>query len=79
MSTTDKFQTTANGRRSRFFERDGLWYFATREGIDVGPFDQLDEAKEGADIFLQYINAHPEQTASDATADFIKQNQASAL
>jgi hypothetical protein len=33
-------------RSERFFHVDGVWLFATREGIDVGPFDSELEAKQ---------------------------------
>ena len=32
-------------RAERFFQVDGVWFFATREGIDVGPFDSEADAK----------------------------------
>ena len=60
MYAADK-STPPKGRKSRFFEREGLWYFATREAIDVGPFETYDEAKEGADMFLDYVNEHPNE------------------
>ena len=32
-------------RSGRFFTADGQWYFATREGTNVGPFESLNEAR----------------------------------
>lgn len=32
-------------RSDRFFQVDGVWFFATREGIDVGPFNSEADAK----------------------------------
>ncbi|MCB1662760.1 MAG: hypothetical protein KDI20_09180 [Pseudomonadales bacterium] len=31
------------------------WYFSTREGTDVGPFDSRDEASSGLQDFIQFI------------------------
>ncbi len=33
-------------RSDRFFQRDGKWFFYTREAVETGPFDNLAEAKE---------------------------------
>lgn len=33
-------------RSDRFFQMNGVWFFSTREGIDVGPFDSEVEAKK---------------------------------
>ena len=33
-------------RAERFFQVDGVWFFSTREGIDVGPFDSEIDAKK---------------------------------
>ncbi len=32
-------------RSNRYFNVDSVWFFSTREGIDVGPFDSEEEAK----------------------------------
>ena len=36
--------TLDHERRNRFFQREHRWYFATREGRDMGPFGTRDEA-----------------------------------
>lgn len=33
-------------RSNRFFQVQGIWFFSTREGIDVGPFDSESHARE---------------------------------
>lgn len=33
-------------RSGRYFQADGAWFFSTREGIDVGPFETEAEAKK---------------------------------
>ena len=60
-----KLQQPMKERKSRYFCREGLWFFATREGIDIGPFDTQQEAIEGARVFLEFISAQPQKTAQD--------------
>jgi len=52
-------------RQSRFFKKDDLWYFSTREGIDIGPFDSKEEASEGASVYLDFISSEPNKTAEE--------------
>lgn len=33
-------------RSGRYFQADGAWFFSTREGIDVGPFETEGDAKK---------------------------------
>lgn len=48
-------------RNKRFFQRSGYWYYATREGIDIGPFDSVHEAEAGASAFIDFIlHAEPD-------------------
>ncbi len=48
-------------RLSRYFEQHNYWYYRTREGIDIGPFDSLDAAKLGAAAFIDYVvNQNPQ-------------------
>lgn len=42
-------------RNKRFFEQSGYWYYSTREGIDIGPFDSYGEAQVGASQFIDFI------------------------
>ena len=42
-------------RNDRFFLRDEYWYYTTREGVDIGPFDTLEDASTGASEFIDYI------------------------
>lgn len=32
-------------RSNRFFQVEGIWFFSTREGLDVGPFDSENDAR----------------------------------
>ena len=42
-------------RSSRFFKLKSYWYFRTREGMDIGPFDRKMDAMEGASGFLSFL------------------------
>ncbi|NKC01143.1 MAG: hypothetical protein GKR90_21970 [Pseudomonadales bacterium] len=33
-------------RSKRFYQVDGVWFFSTREGLDVGPFDSESDAQK---------------------------------
>jgi hypothetical protein len=49
-------------RNSRFYKRDGYFYYATREGIDIGPFDSMQEAQTGASAFIDFVlHAEPHE------------------
>ena len=46
---------TKSKRTERFIQRQSYWYYRTREGVDIGPYDTLTEARVGADEFVRYI------------------------
>jgi len=41
-------------RSSRIFHMKNLWYYDTREGVDIGPFHSHDEALASLQEFLQF-------------------------
>lgn len=43
-------------RAERFFEMDQYWYYTTREGVDIGPFDSFSEAVAGCAAFIEFIS-----------------------
>ena len=43
-------------RSDRIFTQHDYWYFRTREGMDIGPFDTISEALEGAYGFVDFLN-----------------------
>ena len=52
-------------RCSRYFEKAGYWYYTTREGVDIGPFDTLHEAERGVSDFIDFVlHAEPEVIAT---------------
>ena len=44
-------------RTGRFSQKEGYWYYSTREGVDIGPFDNLDDAEAGVVEFVDFICA----------------------
>lgn len=44
-------------RNGRFIKREGYWYYSTREGVDIGPFDSRDDAEVGVGEFIDFICA----------------------
>ena len=42
-------------RHERFFQTEDYWYYTTREGVDIGPFDSLEDACHGANEFIDFI------------------------
>jgi hypothetical protein len=42
-------------RANRFFSVSGEWYFSTREGAPMGPFDDRREAEQGLFDFLEFM------------------------
>ena len=48
-------QLAAIKRRSRVFDQDGLYYFQTRECINVGPFAQKFDAELSASLLISRL------------------------
>ena len=59
-------------RNSRFFEEDGYWYYNTREGVAIGPFDTQSEAETGVSDFIDFI-LHAEPSVSETLAKYAQQ------
>lgn len=45
----------AKSRSNRLFEQGDYWYFRTREGMDIGPFDYKMDAEQGIDNFIDFV------------------------
>jgi hypothetical protein len=50
-------------RQERFFQRGDYWYFATREGAAIGPYDSLEQAQVGARDYTDEVLDTPETAA----------------
>lgn len=47
-------------RSDRVFEDNGYWYFHTREGVRVGPFDSKELALKGTNDYVGFaMDADP--------------------
>ena len=51
-------------RTDRFFTAQGEWFFSTREGAPIGPFDNKEEATKGLDDFIEFMSLAEPQTLS---------------
>ena len=77
ITTYIKLQTRKNeqinvpARTDRLFEQDNYWYFRTREGMDIGPFDTRGEAAIGAKSFIGFLEGSKPEVVSRVT-DYIK-------
>lgn len=57
MSSTNRDGETGSVpvRHGRFLVRDAYWYYTTREGLEIGPFDSEEEAEAGVGEFIDFI------------------------
>ncbi|GAA6151719.1 DUF6316 family protein [Pseudoteredinibacter isoporae] len=46
-------------RSERCFKSGDYWYYSTREQIDIGPFDDRDQATAGVDAFVEFVCEKP--------------------
>ena len=51
-------------RSSRFFAAQGTWFFATREGAPIGPFEDREEAEQGLKDFIEFMTLAEPKTLS---------------
>jgi hypothetical protein len=52
-------------RSERFFKLHNFWFFATREGTAVGPFDAQEGAANAVEDYIEFM-----QKADDGTREF---------
>ena len=43
-------------RSERLFTQHSYWYFRTREGMDIGPYDSQTDASNGINSFIEFLN-----------------------
>lgn len=51
-------------RTDRFFAAQGEWFFSTREGAPIGPFDDKPEARKGLNDFIEFMSLAEPKTLS---------------
>ncbi len=47
-------------RSDRCFKSGDYWYYSTREHIDIGPFDDVEQASEGVEAFVEFLCQKPQ-------------------
>jgi hypothetical protein len=52
-------------RSARFFKLHNFWFFATREGAAVGPFDAQEGAMHAVEDYIEFM-----QKADDGAREF---------
>lgn len=55
MNRTGEIGQSCPDRSKRFFKKADYWYYNTREGVDIGPFDSMNEAEAGVSDFIDFI------------------------
>ena len=51
-------------RADRFFAAQGEWFFSTREGTSIGPFDDKGDARKGLGDFIEFMSLAEPKTLS---------------
>jgi hypothetical protein len=64
-------QGSVPSRQGSYLQKDGYWYYTTREGVDIGPFDSRDDAEVGVIEFIDFI-----QASEPKFSDMLKQYRA---
>ncbi len=65
-------------RAERFFALEGKWYFMTREGVDVGPYDSRSAAERDAVSLVRLLKeCETEEQAHRAIYEFMARPVAS--
>jgi Domain of unknown function (DUF6316) len=57
MKPLDSDISLACYRTSRMFRENGNWFFKTREGDTVGPFQEELEASTQLEVYIRLVNA----------------------
>jgi len=55
-------------RSDRYYKINGSYYFSTREGLEVGPYESKENAESGLDRFIQTILAGQNMTKAKTNA-----------
>lgn len=48
-------------RSGRLFNIDTRWYFACREGLDQGPYDNRNEAEAAVSLYIRDVNTRDQR------------------
>jgi len=62
----DQSKGSFHYRSERVFDEQGLWYFRTREGENLGPFRYETEARQMLNNFINDIHVKKQQAVQNA-------------
>lgn len=48
--------SSARVRSNRYFKLSDYWYFTTREGATLGPYDSKGQAEKAVTDYIQFVN-----------------------
>ena len=48
--------SSAQVRSNRYFKLSDYWYFTTREGATLGPYDSKEQAEQAVTDYIQFVN-----------------------
>jgi Domain of unknown function (DUF6316) len=74
MAQTESKKSLACHRTNRMFRENGDWFFKTREGDTVGPFQEELEASTQLEVYIRLVSSGllPAQEASRSAAMPVK-------
>ncbi|HSG89826.1 MAG TPA: DUF6316 family protein [Pseudomonadales bacterium] len=64
--------------QTRVYEEQDGWYFTTREGKAMGPYPSEEEAKQGLQDFIEFIQLAPLDTLATLTESLTPEDDSSA-
>lgn len=70
----DQSKGSFHYRSERVFDEQGLWYFRTREGENLGPFRYETEARQMLNNFINDIHVKKQQAALSAIKPQFRMN-----
>lgn len=70
----DQSKGSFHYRSERVFDEQGLWYFRTREGQNLGPFRYESEARQMLNNFINDIHVKEQQELQNAIKPQFRMN-----
>jgi hypothetical protein len=55
-------------RSERIFTQHNYWYFKTREGMEIGPYDSKLDATKGIDSFIEFLDTAEKKVVAKISA-----------
>lgn len=74
MRRNDDAPSSSHERDDRYFCLDNEWYFTTREGVVMGPYDSQAHATKCVDEYIEFI-----QKAKSPVINILKRDKLSAF